>query len=78
MGGSGTGKSTMLNLLNGTIEPKSGKIHINGHKIRRCVEQGAIGYVPQDDLLFEELTVFQNLYTLIRTFMNKVAISRNA
>ncbi|MDA1119397.1 MAG: ATP-binding cassette domain-containing protein [Bacteroidetes bacterium] len=62
MGGSGTGKSTMLNLLNGTIEPKSGKIHINGHKIRRCVEQGAIGYVPQDDLLFEELTVFQNLY----------------
>jgi len=62
MGGSGTGKSTLLNLLNGTIEPQNGKIHINGHKIRRCVEQGAIGYVPQDDLLFEELTVYQNLY----------------
>lgn len=62
MGGSGTGKSTLLNLLNGELEPEEGKIHINGHKIRRCVEQGAIGYVPQDDLLFEELTVFQNLY----------------
>lgn len=62
MGGSGTGKSTLLNLLNGTIEPNSGKIHINGHKINRCVEQGAIGYVPQDDLLFEELTVYENLY----------------
>ncbi len=62
MGGSGTGKSTLLNLLNGTIEPNSGKIHINGHKITRCVEQGAIGYVPQDDLLFEELSVYQNLY----------------
>ena len=62
MGGSGTGKSTLLNLLNGTLEPNSGKIHINGYKINRCVEQGAIGYVPQDDLLFEELTVYQNLY----------------
>ncbi len=62
MGGSGTGKSTLLNLLNGTIEPVGGKIHINGHKISRCVEQGAIGYVPQDDLLFDELTVYQNLY----------------
>ena len=62
MGGSGTGKSTLINLLNGKIEPSSGKIKINGHSIPRCVHAGVIGYVPQDDLLFEELTVYQNLY----------------
>lgn len=62
MGGSGTGKSTLLNLLNGKLQPKEGKIKINGHSIERCVESGVIGYVPQDDLLFEELTVYQNLY----------------
>lgn len=62
MGGSGTGKSTLINLLNGKLEPSEGKIKINGHSIPRCVHSGVIGYVPQDDLLFEELTVYQNLY----------------
>ncbi|WP_420582884.1 ATP-binding cassette domain-containing protein [Reichenbachiella sp.] len=62
MGGSGTGKSTLINLLNGKIEPSGGKIKINGHSIPRCVQSGVIGYVPQDDLLFEELTVYQNLF----------------
>ncbi len=62
MGGSGTGKSTLINLLNGKIELSSGKIKINGHSIPRCVQSGVIGYVPQDDLLFEELTVYKNLY----------------
>ena len=62
MGGSGTGKSTLLNLLNGKLEPSSGRIHINGHSPQRAGREGVIGYVPQDDLLFDELTVFDNLY----------------
>ncbi|RPH33835.1 MAG: ATP-binding cassette domain-containing protein [Bacteroidales bacterium] len=64
MGGSGVGKSTLLNLLTGKVKPKSGRVLINGHDIhidKRTVE-GIIGYVPQDDLLFEDLTVYQNLY----------------
>ena len=62
MGGSGTGKSTLLNLLNGKLEPSVGRVHINGHSVSRAGREGVIGYVPQDDLLFDELTVFQNLY----------------
>ncbi|MFY0653989.1 MAG: ATP-binding cassette domain-containing protein [Cyclobacteriaceae bacterium] len=62
MGGSGAGKSTLINLLSGKISPDHGKIQINGHSIAKCVQEGVIGYVPQDDLLFEELTVYQNLY----------------
>ena len=64
MGGSGVGKSTLLNLLTGKLTPKSGRVLINGydiHRDKRAVE-GIIGYVPQDDLLFENLTVYQNLY----------------
>ncbi|NOZ46624.1 MAG: ATP-binding cassette domain-containing protein [Chlorobi bacterium] len=64
MGGSGVGKSTLLNVLNGNLIPNSGQILINGldlHKDKDKLE-GVIGFIPQDDLLIEELTVFQNLY----------------
>ena len=64
MGGSGVGKSTLLNVLNGNLEPQSGQILINGYNIYTEKEKlnGVIGFVPQDDLLIEELTVYQNLY----------------
>ncbi len=64
MGGSGVGKSTLLNVLNGALPLKNGQILINGYNLanERDKLQGVIGFVPQDDLLIEELTVFQNLY----------------
>lgn len=64
MGGSGVGKSTLLNVLNGNLTPRSGSVTINGFDIHKQQDdiKGIIGFVPQDDLLIEELTVFQNLY----------------
>jgi ABC transport system ATP-binding/permease protein len=64
MGGSGVGKSTLLNILNGKIKPERGSVYINGYDLHNEPDEltGLIGYVPQDDLLIEELTVFQNLY----------------
>ncbi|WP_282126289.1 ATP-binding cassette domain-containing protein [Marinifilum flexuosum] len=64
MGGSGTGKSTLLNVLNGNLSLRQGNIYINGYDLHSDKEklEGVIGYVPQDDLLVEELTVYENLY----------------
>ena len=62
MGGSGTGKTTLLSLLNGTLIPQQGTITINGHSITEPAAKALIGFVPQDDLLIEELTVYQNLW----------------
>ena len=62
MGGSGTGKTTLLSLLNGSMKPQKGTITINGHDIAEPQAKDLIGYVPQDDLLIEELTVYQNLW----------------
>jgi len=62
MGGSGTGKTTLLSLLNGSMKPQEGTITINGHDISEPAAKDLIGYVPQDDLLIEELTVYQNLW----------------
>jgi ABC-type multidrug transport system ATPase subunit len=63
MGGSGTGKSTLMRVLNGSLKLTSGTIYINGHDLYREKKEleGMIGYIPQDDLLLEELTVYQNL-----------------
>ena len=62
MGGSGTGKTTLLSLLNGSLKPQQGTITINGHSIDEPAAKDLIGFVPQDDLLIEELTVYQNLW----------------
>ncbi|MBD98499.1 MAG: ABC transporter [Verrucomicrobia bacterium] len=66
MGASGAGKSTLLNVLNGNYRPTTGSVQINGFDIHKEENQdkieGVIGYVSQDDLLIEELTVFQNIF----------------
>jgi ABC-type multidrug transport system ATPase subunit/uncharacterized tellurite resistance protein B-like protein len=64
MGASGSGKSTLLNVLNGNEKPSKGKVEINGINIHENPNdvKGIIGYVPQDDLLIEELTVYENLF----------------
>ena len=64
MGSSGTGKSTLMNVLNGQLKLEDGVITINGYDLHAESEnlEGVIGFVPQEDLLIEEFTVFQNLY----------------
>jgi len=64
MGGSGSGKSTLLNVLNGNYTPTYGSVKINGIDIHQTPDkiEGVIGHIAQDDLLIEELTVYENLY----------------
>jgi len=64
LGDSGVGKTTLLNILNGNLVPDLGNITLNNIDIKKKKSEitGLIGYVPQDDILFEDLTVFQNLF----------------
>lgn len=71
MGGSGTGKTTLMNIMNGKIKPTKGVIRINGvdlYKNPKALE-GVIGHVSQNDLLVEELSVFDNLFFSARLCM---------
>lgn len=72
MGASGAGKTTLLNVMVGINRPTSGEIRLNGINLHEEEEKlkGVIGYIPQDDLLIEELTVFQNLYYNARLVFN--------
>lgn len=64
MGASGAGKSTLVNVLSGINKPTKGQVFINDIDIHDNIDsaKGLIGYVAQDDLLMEDLTVYENLY----------------
>ncbi|RBP43660.1 ABC-type multidrug transport system ATPase subunit [Roseimicrobium gellanilyticum] len=59
LGGSGQGKSTLMNALCGVNPATSGESYINGVKLgdSRQMAAAGIGYVPQDDIVHLELTV---------------------
>ncbi len=61
MGPSGAGKTTLLLTLNGYNPPTSGQVRINGEDLYLVYDalRGSIGYVPQDDIVHPELTVFE-------------------
>ena len=64
LGSSGAGKTTLLNVLSGMYRPALGHIRINNIDLWNDGGRlnGVSGFVPQDDLLIEELTVFENLW----------------
>ena len=58
----GTGKTTILNLISGFLEPNNGKITVDGKKIIDNVEnwQKLISYVPQK-IFFTDDTIKNNI-----------------
>ena len=66
LGPNGVGKSTIFNLITGLINPRSGKIFINGkdatlYPIYLRTKRFKVGYVPQYGGYFNELTLQDNL-----------------
>jgi ABC-type multidrug transport system ATPase subunit/pSer/pThr/pTyr-binding forkhead associated (FHA) protein len=68
MGPSGAGKSTLLSLVNGQAAPASGRVLVGGLDLHEHAElfRGRIGFVPQDDILHADLTVWQALWYAAR------------
>lgn len=74
VGKEGVGKSTLLKLLAGYLLPDHGHIEINGYDLRknRYLLKDIIGFVPEEDLLFDELTVFDNLWMTARLYYSNL------
>ena len=65
VGPSGTGKTTILELISGLLAPDEGEVRIEGNLRRGVLEQGedvlCVGMVFQQNALFDSLTVFENV-----------------
>ena len=63
VGTSGAGKSTLMDAINGFRPATHGQILVNGTNLYRNFDayRTEMGYVPQEDIMHRELTVFQAL-----------------
>ncbi|GJC86166.1 putative white-brown complex 30 [Colletotrichum liriopes] len=61
MGGSGAGKSTFVNVLMGKTKNTGGLVAVNNSPDKLKRYKKVIGYVPQDDIVLPELTVYENI-----------------
>lgn len=71
IGGSGAGKTTFMNAINGFDRKTEGKISYNGSDLRKNFNElkSLIGYVPQEDIIYENLTLRRMLYFTARLKM---------
>lgn len=67
LGGSGSGKSTMLRLIGGLVRPQSGRILVEGENVARLGERGLyavrkkLGMMFQHGALLDSLSIFDNV-----------------
>ena len=73
LGPSGAGKSTLMDSLNGMRPASSGRVLVNNLDLYQHLEslKQSIGYVPQDDIIHRELTVFRTLYYVARLRLSR-------
>lgn len=63
IGGSGAGKSTILNCMCGYLPPTHGDVFINGVNLYQNFDslKKLVGYVPQSDIVYDNLTLYDML-----------------
>jgi len=68
LGPSGAGKTTLIRLLTGGLRPDSGEIRIDGKKFPNREIMKRIGFMPQDDAVYSDLSGRDNLMFFGRLF----------
>ena len=63
LGHNGAGKTTIMKMMTGFLEPTAGSVTIDGHDVEtdRAAAQGLIGYLPENCPLYMEMSVIDFL-----------------
>lgn len=61
LGTNGCGKTTTIKIIVGFLEESSGSIMYDGHRMRQKDRSRVIGWAPQEDSFYGNLTLFENL-----------------
>jgi glycerol transport system ATP-binding protein len=76
LGPSGCGKTTMLNIMSGLLTPSQGKVLFDGRDVTRRPQQRNIAQVFQFPVIYDTMTVAENLAFPLRN--RKVPEARSA
>ncbi len=78
-GGNGSGKSTLLSILAGVCHADSGSFLLDGEDLfkEKNRNSSCVGYVPQNTVLFEELTGKDNLLLWYNKDQLETSLSSN-
>ncbi|MBW2997464.1 ABC transporter ATP-binding protein [Candidatus Woesearchaeota archaeon] len=61
LGTNGSGKTVSIKIIVGFMKESSGKIKYNGHPISQRFRSRVIGWAPQEDSFYGNLTLYENL-----------------
>ncbi len=70
LGANGAGKTTVIKMLTGIIQPTEGKGHVAGVDMRHALQtlKECIGYVSQAFSLYQDMTVVENIRLYARIY----------
>src|SRR5207302_6093881 len=56
VGANGAGKSTLMRLATGQLRPDLGSVHVRGHSAWSAAAKRCVGYCPEVDKFYEEMS----------------------
>ncbi|MDZ4783971.1 MAG: ABC transporter ATP-binding protein [Planctomycetia bacterium] len=66
LGANGAGKSTLLKLASGQLRPTLGRVRLNEHDAWSTAAKRILGFSPDINQFYEEMTGFEFVYTMAR------------
>jgi ABC-2 type transport system ATP-binding protein len=61
IGANGSGKTTLMRLITGLIDRSDGEVAVHGHEVGSVEARGLLSYIPDDPVLYDDLSVIEHL-----------------